>query len=55
MIAELLVKKAKRGVEVNVIYDAVGCLAHLALLPFCARGVELVDSIRSFPAQILQS
>lgn len=45
MIAELLVKKAKRGVEVNVIYDAVGCLGTSpALFSFLrSGGVELVE------------
>ena len=45
MIAELLVKKARRGVEVNVIYDAVGCLGTSpALFAFLrSGGVEIVE------------
>ncbi len=45
MIAELLAKKAGRGVEVNIIYDAVGCLGTSpALFSFLRLGgVELVE------------
>ncbi len=45
MIAELLVKKAKKGVEVNVIYDAMGCLHTApALFNFLKLGgVELIE------------
>ncbi len=43
--ARLLVKKARSGVEVNVIYDAVGCIATSpAMFSYMRRGgVELVE------------
>ncbi|HPA70682.1 MAG TPA: cardiolipin synthase [Spirochaetota bacterium] len=45
MIAKLLAKKAKRGVEVNVIYDAVGCLGtDPELFRYLEKsGVELLE------------
>lgn len=45
MIAGLLVKKARRGVEVNVIYDAIGCLSTSpGLFDYMRKGgVELVE------------
>ncbi len=45
MIAELLVKKAEEGVEVNVIYDAVGCIrTSPALFAFMSsNGVEIIE------------
>lgn len=45
MIADLLAQKARRGVEVNVIYDAVGCIGTSPRLfdSLRAAGVELIE------------